>query len=379
MRYRMFVWLITGVAALSASCGKDKKNYASVSTALMRPEKASTSSLAIKTEKNLSSAKFLTGSTVQSFTPTSFKIPIYRVALCKGETGGCNALYTCSGSTKEECNVELSDIDAFVDALNAAPADIEDGGTFSHISVEYCSDADRAEGIQNLSIRGTLKIQGVDYATHPASGLVAGTTAQDVTLPVKGGCGSFYALTEPLTVSAGTPIKVTLFFDPSLELYGAIGGGGMDPYMAGYSDTGCVGDKSTFLCIPGITIVPTIDSGTPTTERYLLTETTTDANSSPTGKVILYFSSDGKPIGGTQSSYRMSGANVTWGSTYFIGSLGLLPKNVDATTVSFGEPEGSVSLAYWFKNFKRDNHSGSHTYAAVGGVAKEGTYTATKL
>lgn len=153
----------------------------------------------------------------------------------------------------------------------------------------------------------------------------------------------------------------------------------MDPYTAGYGDSGCVGDKSTFVCIPGVTIVGTVDSGNPSTEQYLLTETTKDANSSPTGKVILYFSSAGKPIGGTQSSYRLSGTSEAWGSTYFIGSLGLYPKTVDATTVSFGEPEGSISLAYWFKNFKRETHSGAYIYAAYGGVATDDTYTATKL
>lgn len=114
--------------------------------------------------------------------------------------------------------MEISNIDAFVDALNAAPMELKDGDSFNYIGVGFCSQSNAAAQIQNLTARGTVMIQGVDYATHPTSGLVAGTTAQDVNLPIKGGCGSFCPLMENVTASADTPIKVKLFFDPSFSI-----------------------------------------------------------------------------------------------------------------------------------------------------------------
>jgi len=95
------------------ACGKKKEKTGSVAAAIMRPEKASTTSLSLNTNSVGAAGTLLAGSTVQSFTPTSFKVPIYVVSLCKDATGGCYSIYRCSGSTDEECGVELSNIDAF--------------------------------------------------------------------------------------------------------------------------------------------------------------------------------------------------------------------------------------------------------------------------
>lgn len=354
----------------ASSCGKKKKN-GDVSASLMKSKTIATSLL-----ENNGFGLADSGSMVQSFTPASLKLPIFRVSLCEGNSS-CQSVYSCSANTVAGCGVELSKIDEFVDALNASPAEIEEGTTVNYVSVQYCPDGD-SSSIQNITVNGTVKIRGVDYATDPTSGLVAGTSGKDTAISVKGGCGSFYPIVPAVTVSKDTPTTVKMFFDASLYTYGGITGGNSS--LSAYPDggLGCAGTSSAYVCAPVITIVATVDSGTPTTEQYLLTNIDDSTDNAPTAKAALYFNSSGSPIGGIQNTYRLSGASVTWG-TAMNGGLGLLPKTVDDTTVSFGEPEGSISLADWFKNFKRSSHTGAYTYAGVGGTVKEGTYKATKL
>lgn len=366
MRISRLLTYILAFCSVISSCGT-KKKYGDVSASLMK-SKVITSSLVEGSGLGLISS----GSTEQSFTPTSLKLPIFRVSLCQGNSG-CTSLYTCAANTVAGCGVELGKIDAFVDTLNASPQEIEDGTSFDYVSVQYCPDGD-SSGIQNVTLNGTVKIQGTDYATDPTSGLVAGTTGKDTDIKINGGCGSFYPIKPSITVTKGEATQVKMFFDASLYPYGGIAGGASSTYV---SDGSCVGSSSAYVCAPVITIVATVDSGTPTTEQYLIANTDSSADSSPTAKVALYFSSTGTPIGGIQNAYRISGSTVTW-DRRMDGGLGLYPKTVDADTVSFGEPEGSISLANWFKAFKRSSHTGTYTYSN-GSSTPEGSYKATKL
>ncbi len=367
--YRVTVCILALNLAMFG-CGS-KKKYGDVSATLMKSKTVSTS-LVENTELTLTD----TGSTVQSFTPTSLKLPIFRVSLCEGNSS-CQSVYTCSANTVADCGVELSKIDEFVNALNTSAAEIEEGTNINYVSVQYCPDGDTS-GIQNITVNGTVKIRGVDYATDPTSGLVLGTSGKDAALKVSGGCGSFYQINPAVTVSKGEATTVKMFFDASLYTYGGISGGASN--LSSYPDdgAGCAGSSSAYVCAPVITIVATVDSGTPSTEQYLLTNIDSSESNSPTAKVALYFNSSGTPVGGIQNAYRLSGSSVTWG-TAMNGGLGLIPKTVDAETVSFGEPEGSISLADWFKAFKRSSHTGTYTYAGSGGTVKEGAYKATKL
>lgn len=366
---RYFVCAVV-LSAASLSCGK-KKKYGDVSASLMKSTAVS-SSLAEGTGFGLATS----GSTVQSFTPTSLKLPIYRVSLCEGNSS-CTSVYTCSANTVAGCSIDLGKIDAFVDALNASAQEIEEGTVINYVSVQYCPDGDTSS-IQNITVNGTVKIQGVDYATDPTSGIVAGTSGQDAVIKVKGGCGSFYPVSPAATISKGSATTVKMFFDASYFPYA--GTTATSSTLNSFNDDGsCLGSTSAYLCAQVVTIVATIDSGTPTTEQYLVSNIDSSTDNSPTAKVALFYSSSGSVIGGVQNTYRVSGSSVSWGSTAMGGGLGLLPKTVDADTVSFGEPEGSVSLVDWFKNFKRSSHTGTYTYLGSGNVSKDGTYKATKL
>jgi hypothetical protein len=359
----LLVVLISG--SLVPAC-KKKEKKGRVSAQLMKSETAS-DALVLSQRAGLKTAA---GSMVQSFTPTSLTIPIYKVSLCKG-TSDCTSIYSCS----ENCDVEISDIDAFVDTLNAGTTELEDGETFDHIGVEYCQEDNRDE-IQHITLSGTVEIQGTTYVTDPDDGLVEGSKAKTAAIDIKGGCASGYPLIPEVTVSQGETQDVKLFFDASLYAMGGVAGGSDD--SENYSESSCVGSAAAYVCAQVTTIVATIDEGEPVTEHYLLANIDDSEEAAPTASVALYFSSDDTPIGGVQSFYRLSGPTQEWG-TAMSGGLGLIPKTVDSDTVSFGEPEGSVSLADWFQEFKRKSHSGAYTYSGPGGAESEGVYKATKL
>lgn len=194
-----------------------------------------------------------------------------------------------------------------MDALNAAPAEIEAGKTYDHISVQFCPEGD-SSGIQHLTVNGTVSIQGTTYATDPTAGLVPGATGADTPIDVHGGCASFYPLNPGFAVSESEVTKVKLFFDASLYVYG-----GVDDANSYVSDGSCAGTSSAYVCAPVVTVVPTIDSGNPTAEHYLIANTDAASggseDSAPTASVVLYYSSAGAPIGGVQNAYRLSGLN----------------------------------------------------------------------
>lgn len=368
MRMCFSLAAVIAIVSMSVACGKKKKS-GDVSTAIMKSSTVSAplTSANMVTDHSLTTTTTM-GSLEQSFTPDVFKVDIYSVSLC--DDSSCSSLYSCSSN----CGVELSKIDAFVNAINSGTSSVEEGD-YNYVAVQYCPDGNRDE-IQHVTLNGTFKLQGVDYATDPTSGIVAGTSGKDVSIDIKGGCASRYSLNPGVTVSAGSPVTVKLFFDASLVAYGGTAGEGGD--MQTYSSGGCAGSASAYVCSPVITVVGTVDSGNPTSEHYLVANTDSSADNAPTASVLLYYNSSGAIIGGVQNDYRVSGANVTWG-TRMAGGLGLVPKVVDADTVSFGEPGGSISLADWFKAFKRSTHTGTYTHSVYGGGSADGTYKATKL
>lgn len=368
--------LIAVLIASSAAfaCG-DKEKKGKASAALMKSETVSTS---LTLDNQASALAAGEGSMIQSFTPSSLKVAIFRVNLCQG-MNQCYSIYECSAGTVEGCGVELSHIDAFVDQLNASSKDMKEGEVFDHIGVEYCQDGNR-DGLQHFTVNGTVKIQGVDYATDPSAGLVQGTTGKDVSITVKRGCASVYQIYPEVTISADTTTTVKMFFDSTLFNYAGLAGGAENTEY--YDVTACAGSSDAYVCAPGASIVATVDSGNPTTEHYLLSDTSEtnggSTDSAPTATIALYYSSSGVPIGGVQNPFRLSGSTVKWGHA-MNGGVGLYPKVIDADTLNIGEPGGDISLADWFKTFKRSSHTGSYTYAGSGGTAVESTYKASKL
>ncbi len=374
---RLFPALLALTAIAPAwGCSKDK-GKGDVSASLM---KSATVDAALALEQGnpapLTTAG--TGSSTQSFTPTTLKLPIFKINMCDGESD-CQSIYTCSENTVAGCSVELSAIDAFVDTLNASATATEAGKFFDHIGVQFCPDGDDS-GIQHITLNGTVRIEGTTYGTHPTDGLVAGGVGEDIAINMKGGCASFYPLSHGFTTSESEATNVRLFFDASQYAYGGLGYGSAseNDYLGASS---CAGTASAFVCTSVITVAATVDSGNPTTEHYLLADTSEatggSASSSPTSKMVLYFSSDGSPIGGIMNAFRISGPSISWGNRLGWG-LGLYPEVVDANTLSIGEPGGSIMLANWFKAFKRESHTGKYSYD-MNGAEVEGDYKATKL
>ncbi|MGE0174980.1 MAG: hypothetical protein AB7T49_19460 [Oligoflexales bacterium] len=373
MRYHHFAKAVLVLLVVTAACKKEEEKKGKASASLMKSETVSVS-LHSQDGNDLVAE---TGSYVQSFTPESLTIPIFKVSLCAGgDTWSCRSIYLCEDNTYEGCAVELSDIDAFVNAINSSPTELEAGKTFDYIGVEFCKE-DQRDGIQHIVVKGTVDIQGTTYATDPTAGLVEGTEGEATDIEVEGGCASYYPLSSPVTIAEDVEVKAQIFFDASMAVYGGVAGGAEN--TRSYNDTGgCVGDEDAYVCAPVVTVVSTVDSGEPEAEHYLLANIDSSADNAPTASAVLYFNSDGEPIGGVQNTYRLSGPTVVWGDVSMGGGLGLAVTEVDDNAVTFGEPDENRQLVDWFKEFKREDHTGTYTFDNRGEEA-EGTYKATKF
>jgi hypothetical protein len=139
-------------------------------------------------------------SLMQSFTPTSIRLSVKDIAISGGEPDDWNSqrynIYSCDGATNADCMVEVSNLEEFEDALNAAPVEVEPG-TYTKVSVGMCAEAG---GRQTVEVTGSATLNGVTYITDTNAGIVAGAVAdaKPVTFEFSG-CAIQIPLAQPIT------------------------------------------------------------------------------------------------------------------------------------------------------------------------------------
>lgn len=157
----------------------------------------------------------------KSFTPESLKVPITRIDV--GGDGVSGNVYTCPGTTAEECLVDLADKEA-VAALSASatislPASEDTPtGTITYIGVN--------QGFDNGTngpriIKGSASIHGTTYYTTTASTDLLSDAASDygpLTVSMGSGYRSFN-LPTPATVRDGESLTASVFFSIDMAAY----------------------------------------------------------------------------------------------------------------------------------------------------------------
>jgi hypothetical protein len=277
-------------------------------------------------------------SLMQSFTPTSIRLSINDIGISDGDASDWNApsqlIYRCAGTTNEECMVEVANLQAFEDALNAEPAEIQPG-TYTKVRVSMCA---QPGGMQRVEITGSATLNGVTYVTDPTAGIVAGAIADAKPVAFHfAGCAVQIPLAQALnaelneeqeaevencpegqtcapTVSAKVGLRL-LFDSYHFAAMGNMLNDATKQLVAGAADnlsnisfnqdnTDCKGDKSgLFLCTQRTALYATDDQG-PVIKRFAVTLTDTAAvdgrpaiaNPDPTAYTALMLRGDGVPV-----------------------------------------------------------------------------------
>ncbi len=197
-----------------------------------------------------------------SFTPDSIIKPIFEVGLANSTSSTRSALYTCSGTTPGECEVEITNqaaLNALFAGASVAP------GTYDQMYVRHCTTGTG----YTARLRGSVSIGAVPttyYTTSGADPLSTSSASLDyVTVPYQG-CETTYHLASPLTVSAGDTVNLSLFFSHLNIAWARLG--------AETIPSGCTQNAgmTQSVCMAYPDIVPYVGSNTPTLERYYVIE-----------------------------------------------------------------------------------------------------------
>jgi hypothetical protein len=267
----------TGLLAILTACG----GSANVTPQLMRIASAS--------RLNVSSA----------LTIESLKVPIRSIALT--ETVGTSGVtvYECAAGTNDGCLVELADATSLENLLTGAGATSIAAGTYNGVQISTCLD----EGSYTAKIKASGKIDpsggGSTYYTQATSGALTTTLADYGTATVHfTGCSRNYPLPSPVTVTDGASVDVKLYFDMrDIAFFGDAAAG--EAYFAGgYSYEYPAVPPGTYVGVNYLDVAGTVDSGTPTIERYRITTSTGQR-----ATIGLMFTSGGDYFGGFSRSY----------------------------------------------------------------------------
>lgn len=337
------------------------------------------------------------GAKAQSFTPTSIKLSIYGIMIGQGDpndwSGQMSSIYSCPGTSNEECLLEVSNLSALQDALNAKPAEVAEG-TYTKVQVSYCAQPGTK---QLIEVTGSTVIDGVTYITDTNNGAVAGDPANAT--PVRfsfSGCASKIPLETPISSTTVTEqaqaedgsttqiqkttaqVSLRLLFDTrDFAMIGNAVNTSTIELFAGHSDNAnatafnqddasCKGSKTgLFLCTERTALYPT-DNAAPTIERYSVALRDTEgydnkdlvAEPSPLVYTAVVRKSNGDPIAAYTRRSVQQGAvfnKPLKGDENYVGINGMV-KNSDGSYKFSQGPNGETVT---YPSFKLEDHEGT--------------------
>ncbi|WP_141734111.1 hypothetical protein [Oligoflexus tunisiensis] len=336
-------------------------------------------------------------SLMQSFTPTSIRLSIKDISISSGDPNDWSSqgynIYNCEGSTNADCMVEVSNLQEFEDALNAAPVELAPD-TYTKVRVGMCAEIG---GKQTVEVTGSATLNGVTYITDTAAGIVAGAVAdaKPVTFEFSG-CGVQIPLAQAITAelteeqiaeaeaedctecapSVSATVGLRLLFDSynfaamgnmlnnaTKELV-AYGADALDAKAFNQADADCKGDKAgLFLCTQRTALYAT-DDRAPQIKRFAIA-LNDEANGSrplvatpdPTVYTGLMLRSDGVLL----AAYTRRSVNE--GAAFNLQLKGdenfwLMETNADGSfkLTEGAAPDPTVNPTY--SAFKAENHTG---------------------
>lgn len=395
--------LATTLVCISLSCRKKESasKATTINLSLQRLIASNATASSLRSIENFASPEKFLSSENLSFADTeyvsndvaisSLKFPIGRISISDGARNSTASgshtfdAYVCSGSSPDDCMVELTG-DALQNLLKTADPLEAKTGTYTEIIISPCTQTGQSP---NLKIKATasLKLDGTTATTlysNATSGLSTTGEAEEVTIPSPLGCGgAVYFLTKDLVIGDGqfetqdptpattstdttatptpTPTPVLTSSIP-LQLYFdlanvATASGGTSNQGADAPSNGCFGADAQhpYICLNFPDVVATVDTATPTVKRFLIEDTGTQNIFQP---MIfgLYFGSDTTIPFGMYSRPFYDGGNRPTTET-LIGSMFMpFTKNEDGTL-------NITTYSNWLtlKNFKLETHTGSMT------------------
>jgi hypothetical protein len=223
MRGQVNQLVFASTIILAVGCGSEDKKKVKVTTQL---RSAGTTSFSLGSNLDAGS---LTAATTAAFlgnssvTVESFELPIGRINLTAGDNGSGYAeaspnFYACSGSTNEECMVDIvnTKIDDLLKA-NSGEQEIifESSKTYTGTAIEICADG---KGGPGTTFTAKLKASGVlgadTYYTNATTGVSTTGPAEAISITMS--CGGLNTdLVAPVTVTPESTVSLVFWADPA--------------------------------------------------------------------------------------------------------------------------------------------------------------------
>lgn len=287
-----------------------------------------------------------------------YKVPIRRINLIGGGNHGATGyttasedFYTCDSSkTDAECSIDLSQgitVDNLLAGAGATSLTVSGDVAYDGAAVEFCPDGSGTSGgTYKVKIKGNVLMGSTTYYTSAASGLSSALTAAEeaeITVPCSG-ASTYFA--DTVTMGPDKPVSMVIYADPNGNVFGTT-------YKT-LANSNCLGEETLALCAGTPSIFLTVDTATPTVERYKLTVTTKTSSSAAYRNLMLkmLFNSSDVIIGGTVQEYYLNDTADKSLHTAFM-NLGTATKNADST-YTFGYSGASL-----IANFKRGTDTGN--------------------
>jgi hypothetical protein len=246
-----------------------------------------------------------------SFTPTSFVMPIYSIMLTHGLTVNV-PLYTCTPGTPappppsgdagpsdagpapadaggaRDCLVDMADATALHN-LFAVPADIP-AGTYDSIVVQNCRPGDHAF---DAKVKGSVDLEGTTYYTSAGTPVISTDPADLGYSSINyAGCGGTVALAAPLTVHEHDAITVSAFF--TLQNLSWV----LDNLSPGLGGCAVAPAHAQSVCSGLPVLVAYIGAAAPVLDSYYITEDPQDLSATTAAGQVMLLSSGGEPFSG---------------------------------------------------------------------------------
>ena len=312
-----------------------------------------------------------------SFTPLSFYVPLYGLALENSMTNASTALYHCAAAENADddagvldpaedagtgdewlmgnCLIDMADNSALEHLFGEAIA--INPGTYDRIRVYTCGPG---QSSYSTFVKGRVNFGGVDYYTSSHSSAVL-TTMPGVyrhTRVEYAGCASDVPLPKPVTIAADDSIEISAFFSLRDIAWATITGNG--------PPGGCTfnHDHNQSVCTALPIPIAYLGAETPALERYFVTEDPSDLDAQKAGgQMLILRSGDGTAFGGwARRLYRTASHNPSVGYDTPIKSIKKLTDSAAyfIETWGGGSPSGAP-LDYYirFPAFELQTHNGS--------------------
>lgn len=348
------------LSVVATGCGSDSASETgTVTPELQRIGAITGSNLMLQTRlQAASNPHLLVAVPVNSdITVETLKLPIKGISLKNSTSGSEQAIYECSGTTDAECQVDLASGSALTNllssSLNSASGSVA-ADTYDYIRINYCQDG-------ASSYTAKLKAKGNTDSAAPGTVVYYTKTGSENLTTVAGeygeveisfaGCLVDYPIPSPVTVTKDSTVALKLLFHG----YGIARFGVGDGTLHGAGTDACGGDgctwrstpyaNGTFAALNYLQVVPTIDTGTPTTEFYRVSRHLSGQTDNMVGLIGLIFNSSSQYVGGFMRSYYDTVTGVS--NTSFGGAVGTFAETSSGVyTLATSAPSASPSTPF---------------------------------